>query len=527
MNFPQVSFIRLACVVGVTTLGLGTSSIVAAQASTFACTAARLYQDTIDLDHRGWGVDARGNWDGGTTLPDVLAGSVRHWEDVSNPVGQTSMSIYLNSALSLSQDCNLPHHTIVGVGVDRFGFSVAWLNDLDGDGRSDFVVGAPRGGVGFERGRVYVFLSSDFSVASLPATAMGASLIIEGVIDGGRFGYSIANAGHFTIETPIAYGDLIVGAPGGHISQLPQAGTAFVLSGKDILRARATQGMSAVVPMSDPIWANNGYLVSGARPWDRFGHAVARAGDVNNDGASDIIIGAPQYHENLGIQTTGKGYAKVILGGSTHTKFSLRGEQDASRFGNSVGGEMDIDGAGDEVLVGAPFFDDQSNPNFDDVGKVYVWSHAQPFGYARTHQGTAIEFLPGMWIGEQRGWGLAGIGDLNGDGFDEYVIGSYAFSETEQAGACSIAPAPCAGSSATGGGDRAGRSVVLDGSAGVALFQIVGEDRKDSCGAWASAIGDVSGDGKPDLVVSAFRWSPSPTNPNQREVGRTYLAITP
>lgn len=512
--------------IALTLITLIPSPTATAQTSSFACTSTRLYQDTIDLDHRGWGVDARGNWDGGTTLPDVLAGSIRAWDDVANPTGQTSASLYLNPLLGATQDCFLPHQTITGINVDRFGFSVAWVGDIDGDGREDFVVGAPRGGSGTERGRVYVFLSSDFAVGTLPATATGASLIIEGVVDGGRFGYSVANAGHFIIENPVSYGDIAIGAPGGNVGQPAQQGTIFVISGKDILRARFTQGMSALTFTSDAIWANT-HSTSGSNLWDRYGHAVALAGDVNNDGSNDIIIGAPQYHENAGIQTTGRGYARVILGGPTHTQFTLRGEQTASRFGNGVGGEFDIDGGGHEVLVGAPFFDIPTNPNFTDIGKAYVWSHAQPVGYVRTHLGIAIEFLPGVWVGEQLGWGLAGIGDTNGDSLDEYAIGSYAFSETEQANACSSAPAPCAGISSTGGGDRSGRSVIHDGATGAALSQVIGEDRKDSCGAWASPIGDVNGDGKPDLVVSAFRWSPTPTNPNQREVGRLYLVLTP
>ena len=209
--------------------------------------------------------------------------------------------------------------------------------------------------------------------------------------------------------------------------------------------------MSAVVPTSSPIWSLNGAMLSGLNDWDRYGHSVALAGDVNADGASDVIVGAPQYHMNSGVQTTGKGYAQVILGGSL-TTIQLRGEQEGSRFGEAVAGNFDIDGGGDEVIVGAPFFDDPANPNLLDVGKAYVWSHAQPVGYVRTHLGVAIPWVVDeetIWIGEQRGWGLTDVGDIDGDTREEYAVGSYAFSEPEQSGACGTSPAPCAGNSST------------------------------------------------------------------------------
>jgi hypothetical protein len=506
------------------------SASASAQSGSFACTAARLYQDTIDLDHRGWGVDARGNWDGGATLRDVLAGGIRVWDAGTIPDGQTSISLYLNAAVGPGQDCQYPSETVAGVGIDRFGHALAWLGDLDADGRDDFVVGAPRGGAGTERGRIYLFLSSDFAPGSLPAGAEGASLIIEGVVDGGRFGYSAASAGHFIPEGSTPYLDLIVGAPGGHEDPLlAQPGTAFVFSGRDLLRTRSTLGKSALTYTTDTSYAH-GVSSSGANALDRYGHAVALAGDVNQDGAHDVVIGAPQWHFSAGLQTTGRGYGRVILGGATHTVYTLRGEQDGSQFGNCVGGDADIDGGGDEVLVGAPLYDDvAASPTYHDVGKVYLWSHAQPLTYVRVHTGRALEYTPGTWFGEQLGWGLTGIGDSNADARDEYTLGSYAYSPAEQPGGCSAAPAPCSGVSTTGGGELAGRSVIADGATGKPLFVIVGEDARDACGAWASPIGDVNGDRKADVVVSAFRWAPTLTQPpvpnDQRELGRVYLHL--
>ncbi len=154
---------------------------------------------------------------------------------------------------------------------DHFGWSVTALDDWNGDGLSEFAVGATEAsyhpgnnGPGYVR----VFSGADFTLL----------LEVRGLHDGDLFGYSIDDAGDVDGD---GVRDLVVGAPRlGDQAALDRGGYVRVFSGASGAEIQR-------------LW--------GARANDFFGHSVARAGDWNGDGREDLLIGAPEdYPGNPG-----------------------------------------------------------------------------------------------------------------------------------------------------------------------------------------------------------------------------------
>jgi hypothetical protein len=155
------------------------------------------------------------------------------------------------------------------------------------------------------------------------------------------------------------------------------------------------------------------WSAEGEQQGARFGTSVARAGDVNGDGFSDVIVGASGFDA---FQTDAGG-AFVFLGSTSglpaSPDWTAIGQREFDRFGTSVAfaGDVDNDGFSD-VFVGAPFAGTDADPGW---------------GYVYSGSGTGLSTLrPLRIVGPQRfgnlGASAAGEGDVNGDGFSDLVI---------------------------------------------------------------------------------------------------------
>jgi hypothetical protein len=261
------------------------------------------------------------------------------------------------------------------VPAARFGALVAAAGDVDADGFPDFAVGAPEDGVaGPDGGLVLIYSGYD---GMLLRKSRGAAA-------GERFGAALAAVGDADED---GHADLAVGAPDALAGPLQDAGRVVVLSG------RTGAELARVL---------------GAASHDRLGSALAALPGPDGDGAMELALGVP------GGDAAGNGAGLVLLLDAATLKLraELRGRAPLDAFGTTLAapGDVDKDGVQD-LAVGAPFAD----PSGEASGRVWVVSGATG-GDLFTVSGTAV--------GEKAGLGLAGAGDVDGDGYADLAVGA-------------------------------------------------------------------------------------------------------
>ncbi|MBI4209246.1 MAG: FG-GAP repeat protein [Deltaproteobacteria bacterium] len=177
--------------------------------------------------------------------------------------------------------------------------------------------------------------------------------------------------------------------------------------------------------------------IIGESPSDNAGHSASIVGDVNGDGYDDILVGAP-FNDNAGGTDSGAAYlvfgpASNLVDLSSHPKGVVKfiGDADEVHAGGSVTAVGDVNDDGiDDLLVGVPenegrkgsvylFFGRYFSRNSDFVEvSLAEKADVQFVGeYEQNHDGDGLD-------GDQAGTSIAGVGDLNNDGFDDFVIGA-------------------------------------------------------------------------------------------------------
>jgi hypothetical protein len=325
-------------------------------------------------------------------------------------------------------------------GAD-FGESVAGLGDVDGDGVADLAVGAPG------TDRVYILSGATRGVLRTIADPNGT---------GHRFGFAVAPAGDVNGD---GVDDVAVGAPGPSPAPLPlpcvlppcatpdpSYGRAFVFSGK-------TGGLiHTVVPADDFVG---------------FGISVASLGDVNGDGVPDLAVGMVPFGASSSI---GRVYA---FSGATNALLWIAAEPGGKQlpsFGLRLGSIGDLNGDGRrDLLVSAPFHDVNPDPAVGVyAGAVYLVSGATGAIF-RTHS-SATPTDNALF-----GSAVAGAGDQNGDGLEDYAIG------------------------------ESGEGLVhlFSGKTGASAGTLSAPASGDSFGFTLAPVGDQDGDGHVDFWVGA------------------------
>jgi hypothetical protein len=411
---------------------------------------------------------------------------------------------------------------------DHMGFQVSAAGDINGDGYDDVIVGAD--GVsanGSSSGSAYVI----FGGPGISTTTVGgrsfidpaALIVAQGfVIEGGiafnRLGSAVSTAGDVNGD---GFDDLVVGA-------YNEVGTDFGVGASYVIFG-TSKGFGTVVDGRQVLnvgllSAAEGFVLLGAVGDDNAGaRSVTSAGDVNGDGYDDMIIGAPG-NDDGGTQA---GEAYVVFGShsgfgttvgdrqvvdlatlSASQGFVMGGETQAAA-GWSVASAGDVNGDGfADMVIGATYDSGSTGTSYvvfgTDQGFGSDVSGRQVIDLATLSSSTGFT-LSGGSSGDLSGWSVSSAGDLNGDGFDDIVVGARSDDDGGNgAGSAYV----IFGTDQGFGTETAGQRVVdLDTLAPSAGFLVLGATAGDTLGFSVASAGDVNGDGLDDLIVGAYNAS--------------------
>ena len=351
----------------------------------------------------------------------------------------------------------------------NFGGSVSTAGDVNGDGYDDVLVGARNYDNGqTNEGGAFVYYGSPTGTSLLP------DWTAEGNQSGAWFGRRAETAGDVNGD---GYDDIIVGVQLYDNGQTNE-GRAYVYLG-------AATGLSTA-----PAWTmevNQG--------WAYYGRTVGTAGDINGDGYDDILVGARLYDNGQ----TDEGRAYLYHGSPTGPSLApdwiAEGNQAGAHFSEALGTAGDVNGDGyDDVIIGALYY---HNGQVDE-GRVYVYL-GSAVGLS-TEPDWAAE---GNQAGGHFGTAVGTVGDVNGDGYDDVVIGApYYDGGLTDAGAAFIYH-----------GSPTGLSSTPD-------WVVVGDQSAANYGNAVGLAGDVNDDGYDDVIVAA-QWYDN----GQVVEGKVYLYL--
>ncbi|MEH2408751.1 beta strand repeat-containing protein [Nostoc sp.] len=384
--------------------------------------------------------------------------------------------------------------TINGIAGDNLGISVSSAGDVNDDGITDLIIGAYGASPNsYRSGQSYVVFgkSTGFSPTLNLSDLNGANGFTINGIAGKNSSYSVSSAGDVNGD---GIADLIIGGygfdPNGDYS-----GRSYVVFGK-------STGFSPTLNLSDLNGAN-GFAINGIAG-DGSGESVSSAGDVNDDGITDLIIGASGASPN-GFQS-GRSY--VVFGKSTGFSptfnlldlngangFAINGIKKEDYSGESVSSAGDVNGDGiADLIIGASGAD----PNGYDSGQSYV-VFGRSTGFSPTFNlldlnGANGFAINGIKSGDNSGISVSSAGDVNSDGITDLIIGTpNADPNGYDSGQSYVVFGKSTGFSPTF------NLLNLNGANGFAINGIVGS----GSGFPVSSAGDVNGDGIADLIIGA------------------------
>ncbi|MFO1349668.1 MAG: integrin alpha [Gammaproteobacteria bacterium] len=398
------------------------------------------------------------------------------------------------------------------------GRAVAGLGDVNGDGLADILIGAPGDNTnGTYSGAAYVIFGRSPPVANgilkLSALSGGNGFKLAGTPAQAQAGRAVAGLGDVNGD---GLADFLIGAPGVSNGNNPYAGAAFVVFGR-------TGTVGGGVLQLSALNGSNGFRLSGINSSDFTGYAVSGLGDVNGDGLADLLVGAPTPpppNSRPGMAFVVFGRRTAFPGGVLQLSalngtngFRLDGEGADDRAGFAVGGLGDVNGDGlADILVGAL----RADPN-GGAGAAYV-----VFGRRAAISGGVLPLstlngtngfrLNGAAANDRAGISVSGLGDVNGDGVDDLVVGAH---RADANGADSGTAYVVFGRNGLG----AGGVLQLSALAGANGFRLKGASAYDFAGYTVSGLGDVNGDGMDDLLVGA------PGRINRNYAGSAYVVF--
>lgn len=452
-------------------------------------------------EHFGWSVSGARDCDGDFT-PDLVVGSP-HYDTGATDAGR--MIVYSGSSpYSAIQAAN-------GSGANyELGYSVSLISDINSDGNADIVAGAP--GFSSDTGAAYLYLGTSGVIAQIKVgnsagdrfgTAVlaitdkngdgksdylaGAPWDITGGVNGSVVLYSGANGavlatfnGSASLGSGAHYGaalgqadldndnksDILIGAPGATVGGILDAGFVSSFNG-------ATLGL--------------GFGFSGAVDGNRLGSSAAGIGDINNDNIPDYVAGAPNEDYNINIFGNtvwfdNAGSVRCYSGSNNSVLWTSRGSGAGDNYGFSVARIADINNDGvDDLAVGATQDDTAAG-----LGYVNILSGAS---------GALLWHVTGSGSDSRFGFSAADAGDINSDGVHDIAIAVPNYNSS------------------------LGRISIVSGATGAQIITKSGTVAGEAFGNSIACVGDYTGDGKPELIIGAplnssaagrvYGWNPA------------------